>query len=172
MIQNRFGFVALSGSRSVSQGFPFSGLLFRRKRNSTRSVSAYHWQAFGSNGLPMMRLGTNVRLCVSLACPLRLRTDSTTQRSEGMPMMRLPTLAHHWQAVGVFASNRRRPVNDAVGHICVAFAHHWHAFLECGIVLVPLSYHFGIVFGSLLRIYLTMLWRCCSNTTSELVADE
>ena len=58
---------------------------------------------------------------------LRVGADSTTQRSEGMPMMRLATLAHHWQAVGVFASNRRRPVNDAVGDIVVAFAHHWQA---------------------------------------------
>jgi hypothetical protein len=93
----------------------------------SRSVSAYHWQASCSIGLSMMRLGTHVWLCASLACPLRLRTDSTTQRSEGMPMMRLATLAHHWQAVGVFASNRRRPVNDAVGDIVVAFAHHWQA---------------------------------------------
>ena len=123
----RFGFVALSGSRSVSLGFPLSRVLFRHKSNSTRSVSAYHWQASCNIGLPMMRLATNVWLCASLACPLRLRTDSTTQRSEGMPMMRLATLAHHWQAVGVFASNRRRPVNDAVGDIVVAFAFHWQA---------------------------------------------
>jgi hypothetical protein len=42
-------------------------------------------------------------------------------------MMRLESLAHHWQGVDVFASNRRRPVNDAVGDIVVAFAHHWQA---------------------------------------------
>ena len=91
-------------------------------------------------------------------------------------MMRLATLLWPLRIIGrplAFSPPIwRRPVNDAVGYMCVAFAHHWHAFLEFGIVLVSLSYHFGIVFVSLLRIYLTMLWRCCSNTTSELVADE
>ena len=99
----------------------------------------------------MMRLATDVSLCASLACPLRLRADSTTQRCEGMPMMLLATLLWPLCIIGrplAFSPPIwRRLVNDAVGDMCVAFAHHWHAFFEFGTVLVSFSYHFGTVFG-------------------------
>jgi hypothetical protein len=73
-----------------------------------------------------------------------------------MPMMRLATFLRPLRIIGrplaFSASIWRRPVNDAIGDMCVALAHHWHAFLEFGAVWVPFSYHFGIVFVSLLRV--------------------
>ena len=120
----------------------------------------------------MIRLGT-LRI-IGVPLPPQLRIGASTVRrhvNDAVGYMGV-AFAHHWQAVAVCGSNSRRPVNDAVDDMGVAFAHHWHAFLEFGIVLASFSDHFGIVLVSLLRIVLTMLRRCCSNAATILIADD
>ena len=66
--QNRFGFVALSGSRSARARVPVvSTLLFRRSTPPTIFVEAHRWRASRASSLPMMRFRTEAMACASLA---------------------------------------------------------------------------------------------------------